>query len=267
MARTIEIIKQQMVVELATKPELAGLNSVSNTAIYNLWLYIQAVIIHYFEVLQDTFKGEVQTIIDSNQYGTKQWWFNQAKAFQYGDILLFINNVFKYASVDETKKIVKYCSVTDNGGKVQIKVAKQSGSIPVVLTIDELNGVVDYVNDIKPAGTDVTIQSLAADLVNVQLNVYYNANLGLSNVQTAVETAITNFFASIQFDGILYRNKLIDAIQAVPGIVNDQVEVMVLEVKSSGQPYVAVSSRFPALSGYYQIDPAFPLSTQITYIT
>jgi hypothetical protein len=267
MARTIEVIKQQMIDELATQSDLAALNSVSNTAIYNLWLYIQAVIIHYFEVLQDTFKGEVQTIIDSNQYGTKQWWFNQAKAFQFGDILLFINNVYKYATIDDSKKIVKYCSVTDNGGKVQIKVAKQSGSIPVVLTIDEVNGMVDYINDIKPAGTDVTIQSLAADLVKVQLNVYYNANLGLDNIKLSVEAAITNFFASIQFDGILYRNKLIDAIQAVPGVVNDQVEVLVLEVKSSGQPYVAVSSRFSALSGYYQIDPSFPLTTQINYIT
>lgn len=267
MARTIEVIKQQMLDEKVIQTSLAGLNSVSNTAIYNLWLYIQAVIIYYFEVLQDAFKAEVQTIIDGNQYGTKQWWYNQAKAYQHGDLLIFISNVFKYPLIDTSKQIVKYCSITDLSGKVQVKVAKQTGSEPVVLSSDELNGMVDYVNDIKPAGTQVTVLSLAADLVKIRLNVYYNANAGLTNVQANVEAAIVTFMANIQFDGILYINKLIDAIQAVPGIVNEQVEVLEAAVKGSGDPYVSFTSKYPAKSGYFKIDPAYPLSTQITYIT
>jgi len=267
MARTIEVIKQQMLDEKATQTALASLTSVSNTAIYSLWIFIQATIIHYFEALQDVFKAEVQAIIDLNQYGTKQWWFNSAKAYQHGDLLQFINNVFKYPTLDLTKQIVKYCSITDLGGKVQVKVAKQSGSEPVVLTIDELNGMVDYVNDIKPAGTQVTVLSLAADLVKIRLNVYYNANASLEIVKPAVEAAITAFLANIQFDGILYINKLIDAIQVVPAIVNEQVEVLEAAVKGSGDPYVAFNSKYAAKSGYFKIDPDFPLSAQITYIT
>ncbi|HEY0175210.1 MAG TPA: baseplate J/gp47 family protein [Pedobacter sp.] len=203
----------------------------------------------------------------NNQYGTLTWWYNQVKGYQHGDLLSFINNVFKYPAVNVDKQIIKYCSVTDNGGKVQIKVAKQSGNEPVVLTADEINGVIDYVNDIRPAGTQITVQSLAADLVRLRLNVYYNANGDITVIQPAVELAITSYLANIQFDGIFYINRLIDAIQAVPGVNNDQVEVLEAAAQGSGDAYVVFTSRYAAKSGYFKIDPAFPLSTQITYIT
>lgn len=267
MARTAEEIEQQIIDQKAASAALVELNSVSNTAIYRLWIFITAQILHYFEVLQDAFKAEVQAIIDNNQYGTKSWWYNQAKAYQHGDLLQNINNVFKYAAVDVSKQIIKYCSINDLGGKVQIKVAKQVGGEPVVLTVGELNGVVDYANEIRPAGTPITVQSLSADLVKLTLNVHYNANGDINIIKPAVELAITTFLSNIQFDGIFYINRFIDAIQAVPGIINDQVEVIGAAAQGSGDPYVSFTSKYSSKSGYFKIDPNFPLSTQITYIT
>lgn len=267
MARTPEQIQQQILDEKAAKPELAALNSVSNTAIWRLWVFITAQIIYYFEVLQDEFKSDVQAIIDSNQYGTLQWWYNSVKAYQDADLLIFADNVFKYPVVDTDKQIIKYCSVTDNAGKVQIKVAKQVADEPVVLTSDELDGVVDYVNEIRPAGTRITVSSLAADLLKLNLKVYYNANMTLAIVKQNVEAAITNYLTNIQFDGIFYANRLIDAIQSVPGVINDQVVIVELAAKGSGDPYVTFTSSYLAKSGYFKIDPDYPLSTQITYIT
>ncbi|MBD3748929.1 MAG: baseplate J/gp47 family protein [Sphingobacteriales bacterium] len=267
MARTIEEIQQQMLDEKALQTDLSALNSTSNTAIYKLWIYIQAVIIYYFEVLQDAFKAEVQSIIDNNQYGTRQWWYDTTKAFQYGDLLSFINNVYKYPVVDVTKQIIKYCSITDNGNSIQVKVAKQLIDEPVQLTEDELNGVVDYLQDVRPAGTKVTVQSLSADLVKLNLNVFYNANVGLPNVKINVEAAITNYLTNIQFDGVFYINKLIDAIQAVQGVVDGQVEVLEAAAKGYGDSYVTFTNSFASKSGYFKIDPDFPLSTQINYLT
>lgn len=267
MARSVETIQQQIIDEKANRPELDGLNSVSNTAIYRLWIFITAQILHYFEVLQDVFKSEVQAIIDNNQYGTLNWWYNAVKAYQAGDLLMFMNNVFKYPTIDSSKQIIKYCSVTDNAGKLQIKVAKQVDNVPVVLTTEEVNGVVDYIHDIRPAGTRVTVQSLAADLVKLRLNVYYNASGDINVIRPAVEAAIANYLANIQFDGILYINRLIDAIQAVPGTVEDQVEVLESAVQGSGDAYASFTSRYLAKSGYFKIDPDFPLSAQITYLT
>ena len=137
----------------------------------------------------------------------------------------------------------------------------------MVLTSSELDGVVDYIAEIRPAGTRITVQSLAADLVKLQINVYYNANRSLPIVKTEVEAAITNYLANIQFDGTLYINKLIDAVQAVKGVQNEQVEVVTAAVKGSGDPYVGFASKYQAKSGYFKIDPDFPLATQITYLT
>lgn len=267
MARTPEQIQQQIIDEKNGKPELAALNSVSNSAIWRLWIFITAQIIYYFERLQDDFKADVQAIIDNNQYGTLTWWYNSVKAYQDADLLVFMNNVFKYPVVDADKQIIKYCSVTDNAGKVQIKVAKQVANEPVVLTSGELDGVVDYVNEIRPAGTRITVSSLAADLIKVDLKVYYNANITLAAVKANVEAAITNYLSNIQFDGVFYINKMIDAIQAVPGVINDQVFVVGMAAKGSGDPYVTFTSSYLAKSGYFKIDPDFPLATQITYIT
>ena len=267
MARTPEDIKAQMIAQKELQVELTTLNSVSNSAVWRLWMFITVMTIYYFEVALDAFKASVQLIIDENQYGTLSWWYNQVKGYQHGDLLSFINNVYKYPAIDTGKQIVKYCSVTDNGGKVQIKVAKQEGNEPVVLTADEINGVVDYVNEIRPAGTQITVQSLAADLVRINLNVYYNANGDINLIRPAVELAITNYLANIQFDGVFYINRLIDAIQAVPAVINDQVEVLSAAAQGSGDPYKAFTSRYSAKSGYFKIDPSYPLSTQINYIT
>lgn len=265
MARTPEEIEQQILDEKTSTTALDTLDSVSNTAIWRLWVFITSMVIHYFEVLQDAFKADVQAIIDNNQYGTLAWWYNQVKAYQHGDLLLFINNVYKYAAIDADKQIVKYCSVTENGGRLQIKVAKQVGSEPVVLSADELNGVVDYANDIRPAGTQITVQSLAADLVKISLNVYYNASGDIAVIKPAVEQAITDYLANIQFDGILYLNKLIDAVQAVSAVVD--VEITAAAAQGTGDAYVSFTNKYSAKSGYFKIDPAFPLATQITYLT
>lgn len=269
MARTPDEIRAQMLAQKDIEAELSALDSVSNTAIWRLWIFITVMIIYYFEVAIDSLKAVIQSIIDDNQYGTKSWWYKQAKGYQHGDLLVFIDNIFKYPAVDENKQIIKYCSVTDNGGKVQIKVAKQVGNVPVVLTSDEIDGVVDYVNDIRPAGTDVTVQSLAADLLRVRLNVYYNASGDINLIRPAVELAITNYLANtgVNLDGVFYINRFIDAIQAVPGVVNDQVEVLEAAAQGSGDPYVIFTSKYAAKSGYFKIDPDYPLITQINYIT
>ncbi|WP_442589205.1 baseplate J/gp47 family protein [Pedobacter sp. AW31-3R] len=267
MARTPEEIRAQMLAQKELQTELSALNSLSNTAIWRLWIFITVMTIYYFEVALDAYKASVQLIIDNNQYGTLTWWYNQIKGYQHGDLLSFINNVYKYPAADTSKQIIKYCSVTDNGGKVQIKVAKQSGNEPVVLTADEINGVVDYVSDIRPAGTQITVQSLAADLVRIKLNVYYNANGDINLIKPAVEAAVTNYLANIQFDGVLYLNRLIDAIQSVPAVVNDQVEILEAAAQGSGDPYQTFSSRYAAKSGYFKVDPDYPLSTQINYLT
>lgn len=270
MARTKQEIKDQIIQQKNNAPELTGLNSVSNTAIWNLWVDLTVTVIFLFERLLDLFKADIQSIINSNQYGTDQWWYNQVKGYQHGDLLVFLNNVFQYAVINPSKQIIKFCSITSQGGKVQVKVATSASGQPAVLDANQINGLIDYLEEIRPSGVQFVVQSLQADILKIYLNVYYNASADITIVKPAVEAAIMAYLENLnttQFDGTLYVNRLIDAIQAVTGVVNDQVEVLSISAKNGADPYQAFTSRYQPKSGYFNIDPDYPLEVTINYLT
>ena len=126
MAQTVDEVKAEIITEKAAQPALAPLNSTSNTAIWNLWVFITAQVIVFFEQVMDLFKIDIQNLVNNNAYGTKSWWQTKMLAFQYGDTVAYINNIFQYAVVDPTKQIISFCSITTLNGIVQIKVAGNS---------------------------------------------------------------------------------------------------------------------------------------------
>jgi len=268
MARTINEIYNSYLTEIAADPDLSALNSPSATAIYKKWAFVSAVLHHLLETIFDVFKTDITAIADRKQYGHLSWWADKIKEYQHGDLLQFLNNVFQYAAIDEAKKVVKVVSVTDARGLVLIKAAGLENGRPVQLPVNQVNGLQDYAEEIRPAGTSVIVQSLPADLLKIRLSVYYNAAADLDVVRANVEAAVLNYlYTQIIFDGVFYVNRLVDAIQAVPGITNEQVEVLEIACKSDGEDFKQVTSKVQAKSGYFEIDPAQPLSATITYLT
>ena len=285
MAQSISDIQNEMIAEKANHPELTALDSTSNTSIWQLWTYITATVIMYFEQLMDLFKTDIQNIIDTNQYGSAAWWYNQILAFQYGDLLVFINNIFQYPPLPQSpsqadldnlaaKQIIKFCSVStsEDDGVIQIKVAKADGNgQPAQLSEDEKNGVYSYCKAIRPAGIRFTVISKPADVLQLGATIYYDSAGDLSVIQPAVEQAIATFLATnnaSNVDGTLYVNKLIDAIQAVPGLVGNQVDIKTLiAVSGSGANIVTtpVTSSYQPVSGYIMLDATYHASYPFTY--
>ncbi len=277
MARTADQILAQIQAEKAARTELGQLTSLSNTAIYFLWMVITSNVLAFFERLMDLFKADVQAIQDSKQYGTDEWWFDIVLAYQHGDLLAFINNVYQYPVIDATKQIIKFCSITAQGGKVQIKAAASTGGQPTVLTVDQINGLTDYLQQKRPSGSKWVVQSLQADTLKIFGNIYYNASGDINIIKPAVKAAIQTFLLDLNtasstatnrnFDGTLFVNKLIDAIQAVPGVIDNQFDLLQIAAKNGGDPYVVFTSSYEPKSGYFMIDPDFDLDTTLTYIT
>lgn len=265
MARTIDEIYQAILAEKDNQPDLAELNSPSNTAIYKAWAYVIAVGHYILENLWDLFRQEVEDIAAAAAPGTLKWYAQKVLEYQHGDVLVFKDNVYQYDPVDESKRIVKRVSVNDGGGLVKVKAAKLSGQTVVVLSQEEIDGLTDYLEQSRFAGTALFVQSLNPDKIRMSLEVYYDAQTGLTSLKAAVEAAIVNYINTIPFDGIFLRNKLIDAVQAVEGVID--VKVVDLFAKVGTNPYVAIDRAYQAVSGYFEIDPAYPLSTNITYIT
>jgi len=122
---------------------------------------------------------------------------------------------------------------------------------------------------VQPTGIRFALLSTAPDLLKFYGNIYYDPSADITVIQPAVEAAIKAFINSknnYNFDGTLYLNKLVDAIQAVPGLTGNQVDITSIASQNSGGEYAEFTSSCQPESGYFIIDPAFPLSNTLTYL-
>jgi len=231
MARSIALIKQQLIDQKNAESALSGLTSTSQTAIWNLWFYIQAVAINIFEQLQDTYKAEIETIADSAIPNTDAWVQAQAFKFQYPDTIQLINLVPTYTLVDPAKQIVTKCSVkTDNNKICQIKVAKSTGK----LSTPELNAITSYYGYIGNAGISYNIISDDSDKIEISADVYYDAQYS-STIQANVEAALNTYLSNLSFDGVIYVAKIEDTFQGVQGVKD--IKLTAVNTRRNAQAY------------------------------
>ncbi len=265
MARTLTEIEAEMIAAQAVEPGLAGLTSTSKTAIYRLWRSIVAIAQLVLEQMWDAKQAELEALAESAVPGTEKWYAARSLEFQYGYALTESNGKLYYSVIDDAAKIVDKVAVLSNSGIVTIKVAKDNAGTLEKLTSAERVAFQSYINDIKFAGTRTTIVSTDPDLVKlVSFTVYYDGKLNLASFQSAVETAINNYLNGIYFDGALNINKFRDAVEGVSGV--EDTGDLVIQCKPDGGSYAAVTRIYNPSSGYFAIDPAFPLSAQITYV-
>jgi hypothetical protein len=239
MARSIAIIKQQIIDAKNGEELLAGLNSPSQSSLWNLWAYITAVAINLHEQLWDIFQTEIETIASSAAPGTPQWLRDKTLKFQYSatnpQILQLIDFIPQYTVVDPTLRLVTQCSVKLEGNRiVLLKVAKGTDTLtPLGIetippnTLDnnpEINALKTYIENIKFAGTSIQVISLQADRLQVYADVYYDGQYVLGTVKDNVKTAIATYLKNLPFDGLVSNTKLIDAIQAVQGVLDVQLQ-------------------------------------------
>lgn len=248
MARSIQVIKQQLIDAKNANATLVTLNSPSQVAVWNLWLFIFAVGVNIFEQFLDLYVAQTQAIANIAPPGTQAWVRNQVlNVFQYDSVTPQIINLqpdftLNYAVVDPTKRIVSQCAViTDINKKVNIMVAKQNP--PTALLPAELSALQGFISGIEPAGIQAVAISLLPDYLYVQGDIYFNgqyANVILANVITAINT----FLFNIPFTGVVKMSDLENAIRTVPG-VND---VQLTNVKA--RPSTALfSAATPLITG------------------
>lgn len=265
MARTIIEIQTSILNEKNKYAVLAGLNSPSSVAIWRLWVYVIAVCIHEFEKIMDIFKAEIEDKNSKAIVGRASWYAAKALEFQYGDSLTVVDGVLKYATIDESKKIVKRAACKA-GVNATLKVATtDSGGNIVGLDTAQLAAFNDYVSNFMFAGTNLTVQSQNTDYLKVVVDVYYDPLLFSDVVKNKVIIAINSYLANLDFNGGVKLSALQDAIQAVEGVTD--VDFVDVQAKTNTGSYATVTRFYQTVSGYIQIDnDNFPLSTTITMI-
>ncbi len=83
MARTVNEIKAQMLAEKQAQSSLNALTSTSQTAFWNLYIYLVAVAINIFEQIMDLFKVDIEAVAAKSYPGSAKWIQSKVFEFQY----------------------------------------------------------------------------------------------------------------------------------------------------------------------------------------
>ncbi len=261
MARPLETIKQEIKTAIRTYPSLDNYlfpeEGGSQVSVFNVIIYVVSAALYTFEVLVDTFQATIQTIADSAPSGNAQWVRRQILNFQFGDVVTLDNFVPTYNPVDESARIVTQVSVKELGsGVVAIKVAKGTPPSLGPLSGPELTALQDYwygtstTEGVSFAGMRSTFINLNPDRMRVEATVHYFGQYVEATVKAAVIDAIDAFFANFSneaFDGTVFMIKLVDAIQAVPGV--SRVELT--DIKARDAATALGSATTIDIQGYY----------------
>ena len=270
MARSINTIYSLIIAEKEAKAELAALTSESATAVFRLWAWVTAAVLYTVEAMHDLFRIEIDTLLRTLKPGTLLWYQEMCKAFQYGDALTWSNSGYSYALIDETKKIVKQCSVTEGSGGLSVKIASEVAGELAPLTAPQLAAFNSYLMSMKYAGTRVSLVNAIANQLYIAVQIYYNPLVLAANgadIATGakpVEVAILAFLRLLPFNGRLRRTSILAAILAVPGIYD--AKVTILQSKYGTNAYVDIDVSTIPESGYFKIDPLHALTDNINYI-
>ncbi|MGR3790031.1 nucleotidyltransferase [Flavobacterium sp. TN-1] len=271
MARTEKEIHDQILNELYTSSVLDIQAPLSSANLFYRFTRINAAVIQTFEKLMDTHKTQIDTAIYEYKPGTARWYRNMALAFQMGFDLLPDDDQFNNSNATseqiEASKIVKYCSIPEEGvesSRLIIKIAGEQGDILRKLSDSELVSFTDYIKKIRYAGVKFLIVNNPADKLLLQMKIYVNplviGNDGV-NIRTgskSVELALKNYLKSLPFDGELIINDLIAKLREVDGVEN----VNISNIQSSKynndtrsyEGFKSINIKTIPEAGYFELD-------------
>jgi hypothetical protein len=255
MARTIDEIKSQM--DAAYKSAFSlSTDQMSKAGIWRLVRGIVALAIFSLEGLFDAFKIEVTYLAASSEYGNVSWWGKKMLAFQYGYALTETNGRLAYDTIDDSAKVIKYVSIRDVEGILQIKIATASGdTLAIIDDADTRDAIDSYVRTIKPAGVATQVISNDADNFKFVIDFDFDAKLNRVDFIASVKTAIKQYLKGIEFDGAFRVNKFRDALEQVPGMSEVYIR-QVLWKSPEAEEYTEISLLIPfyGLSGYFNFN-------------
>lgn len=256
MARTIAQIQASITADLQER--LPGL-STSKVGEWSLWTYIVAVAVHSFELILDLFRKEMDELTDKITPGTVRWYAEMCRRFQNGDTLVFDEKtaLLYYPVEDPSKQIIEVAAVSesvDGGNRLFIKVAKKDGQGKIVeLESDELYNFSNYIDAVKFAGCQTEIISTKADQIQYDLIVYHDPSIPGETISDSVLAALDDYKTAIGFDGIVYRQQLLDAVMAVSGVTTCDLRTLSRHsYQSESDDWDAVGTHAALDAGYFE---------------
>lgn len=271
MARSVETIHEEILASISNNATLSELNSSSKVAIYRLFAYIVAFAIYLHEVIFDTHKAEVDTIILNQKSGRLSWYRFMALRFQYGFDLLtdsdqFDNNGATDQAIEDSK-IIKYAAVNEieDESRVIIKIAGEENNELAPINTAQRNAFQAYLSEIRYAGVKVTVINYLPDLLFLNLQIERDPlvldenGMSIINGNYPVNDAIQAYMKLLPFDGEFV---IFDFLKYIEENAEGVVTPTALNIESSfidpltdayGDP-VSIPIKVIPFSGYFKVD-------------
>ncbi len=281
MARTIQEIKKTMTDAFMANSHIREMYQIqegntfdgtfSAVSLENILFYIVAACHFVMETLFDYHRLEVEEKISRAVVASVPWYYDAARRFQYGDSLIFDEKTsgYRYAMTDETKQVVRYVAVRDRGSSIDILVSGDKAGQPNPISNDVLTAFKQYMNRIKIAGVALHIRSLPADDIQIEATVQVDplvidsTGKEIAGQGNPVEDAIKAYLRNITYGGTFNKTRLVDAIQAVPGVVDVLLGTCHYKASSSVDFKEIKGNNYTAIGGSFN---PIGLSNSIVYV-
>lgn len=200
----------------------------SKMSVIDAFTWVASACVWSFDNILDVFQNDVALDLQNKVNGTPAYYGNALLKYQAGDSLRMNDEgtAFSYAQVDEDKRIitrVSYSELKEEGfydSKLVYKVAKGAAGKYERLTEDELVGARAYLKQIAFAGTALELVSRRGDLLVPKCTIYYDGAVTQDELYQNIEESLDSYVANLDFDGRVYVQGIVDALQKVEHVVD-----------------------------------------------
>ena len=197
-------------------------------SVLDAFTWVASACIWTFENILDVFKVDLAKDLQYRINGTAAYYANALLKYQSGDTLQMNDEgtAFSYPNTDESKRIVTkvgYSEIAEEGfndKKLYLKVAAGEPGAYERISDLELLSVQAYLDQISFAGTHAVVVSRNGDVLIPRLTVYHDGAVSPEEVYSNIEASLNDFVQNLPFDGVVYVQKIIDAIQKSEHVVD-----------------------------------------------
>lgn len=239
MSRSISQIYAEAVARRNDYLQISPLDSGRSEAklsVINVLTYVMAALIYSYEILLDVFQVQVARLIAKRINGTARYYAEMALYFQFNPTTQAMDEMeyddanfqFKFKTIDTSHRIVvksAYQEYKTLGTVIKICKANTNssgdgGALYMPLTDAELMAFTNYMDEIKFLGAKLAYRSILGDLMSINATIVYD-DLYIDQAQAFqnVKDALIAYAQGLDFNGYVYYQSVIDAIQNAAHIV------------------------------------------------
>lgn len=212
--------------------QLTEFQNSSKMSILDAFTWVTSACIWTFENMLDVFKVDLAKDLQNRINGTPAYYANAMLKYQHGDELVMNDEgtQFSYPTIDISKRIITKVAYSENeesgfkDKELLLKVTKGEPGHYERLSDDELLSARAYLRQIAFAGTHFVMVSRKGDILIPRVTVYYDGAVPEEEVYSNIENALNDFIANLDFNGVIYAQKVVDAMQKAEHVVDVYID-------------------------------------------